>query len=226
MAVIKHGIEPGWHEIHLLIEVLNRGFMPKKQLFKHIREQQKEKIVLGERRITHSDSAYRYWLKSHIEHQLAIEKEEQVGLTSFGKWIANSEIGKLEDRYLFISNLTCLDCTKAGYVVILKPEKTTATTRSNGTLFMGTDCPRCGQKENRTRMSDGLSLSQFIRFYDRVISELRKVAQTMSRVILSNEIWSTDPTEHLTTSSRRHQRRSFLSPTSFPKVVHFQPCDR
>lgn len=184
MAVIKHGIDPSWHESHLLIEVLNRGFMPKKQLFKQIREQQKEKIVLGQKRITHSDSAYRYWLKSHIEHQIAIEKGEQVGLTSLGKWIANSEIGTLEDRYFFISNLHCLDCKKAGYVVILKPEETTATTNSNGTLFMGTDCPRCGQKENRTRMSDGLSLDQFIRFYDRAISELRKVAETMPRVIL------------------------------------------
>jgi hypothetical protein len=184
MTVITQRIDPDWHESHLLIQCMNSSSVPRKDLFKCVREQQKEKDVLGERGTTHSDRAYVYWLKSLMKDQIAYESEGKPQLTALGKWIANSKTGTLEDRYLFISNLTCLDCRRDGYVVVLKAQQSTAVINSKGRLFMDTECPRCGQTENRTGVSDGLSLGEFAVFYDRSTSELRKTAKTMSQVIL------------------------------------------
>jgi hypothetical protein len=184
MMVITQGIDPDWHESHLLIQVLNIGPMPRKELFNRVREQQRKKTVLGEKGWTHSRSAYVYWLKRFIEYQIAIESEGQLRLTDLGKWIANSKTGTLEDRYLFISNLTCLYCRKHGYIVVLKLEKSTAITNSKGKLYMNTECPRCDKSENQRGVHEDLSLDQFISFYDQVISELRKTARIMSNIIL------------------------------------------
>ena len=184
MTVITHGFDPDWHESYLLIQFMNSGPMLRKDLFKHVREQQREKVVRGEKGRTHSYSAYRYWLKSLVDDQIAIEGEGRAQLTALGKWIANSNTSTLEDRYLFISNLTCLDCRNAGYIAILKPDNSSAQTNSKGGLFMDTECPKCGQMEKYTGVSDGLSLEQFVSFYERVTSELREIAKTMSQVIL------------------------------------------
>jgi len=184
MAVIPQGIDADWHESHLLIQVMNIGPVPRRDLFNRVRERQREKVVLGEKGITHSRRAYKYWLDDLIDNQIAIEGEGQPRLTALGKWIANSTTSTLEDRYLFVSNLTCLDCRKAGYIVVLKPEESTAITDSKGRLCMDTECTRCGQSHKRMNVCGGFSLDQFISFYSQVVSELGKTATIMPNVIL------------------------------------------
>ena len=171
--LITQGIDPDWHESHLLIQLMNIGSMPRKELFNRIHEEQSKKIVFGEKDITHGISAYKYWLRRYIEDQIAIEIEGKPRLTALGKWIANSTISTLEDRCLFVSNLTCRDCRKAGYIAVLKLDERTAITDSKGKLCMDTECSRCGQSKKRMSVCGGFSLYQFASFYSQVVSELR-----------------------------------------------------
>lgn len=182
---ITEGIDPDWHESHVLIQLMNIGPMPRKELFNRVHEEQSKKKVLGEVGITHPKRGYLYWLKNHITDQIAIESEGQPWLTALGKWIANSEIGTLEDKYIFICNLTCLDCRKKdGYIAILKLEKGTVITNPEGRLFADTECSLCGKRKKRKHMHEGFSVDQFIRFYDQAISELIGTARNMPELVL------------------------------------------
>jgi hypothetical protein len=159
--------------------------MPRKELFNRVREEQSKKKVLGEVGITHPKRDYLYWLRNHIAYKIAIESEGQPQLTGLGEWIANSEIGTLEDKYLFICNVTCSDCRKKdGYIVILKLEKGTVITDAKGGLFADTECSRCGKRKNRKRVYEGFSVDQFIRFSDQAISELIGTARNMPELVL------------------------------------------
>jgi hypothetical protein len=186
MAVITRRIDPDWHESRLIIQLLNRGAMLKTELLKRVREEQKEKSVLGEKGITHSDRAYEYWLKKLIDRQIAIESAGRIELTALGEWVANPKPRTLEDKdkYLFIENLTCRDCGEAGYIVVLKIAPNTAVTNSKGALFMDTECPRCGHTEGRRRVDDALSATQFISFYGRAISGLQRTARALPQIVL------------------------------------------
>lgn len=185
IAVMTPPIDPDWHESHLLIQLMNVSPMPRKELFNRVREEQSKKMVLGEVGITHSRSAYAYWLKEHIADGIATESQGKLRLTALGKWIANSEIGTLEDRYIFICNVACPDCKKKdGYIVILKLEKDTAITNPKGMLFANTECSRCGKKKNRKRMYKGFFVDQFIRFYDQAVLELIGIARNMPELVL------------------------------------------
>ncbi|MEE8636642.1 MAG: hypothetical protein V3T04_00720, partial [Dehalococcoidia bacterium] len=103
--LITQGFDPDWHESHLLIQLMNTGPMPRKELFNRVHEEQSKKKVLGEEGITHPRRDYLYWLKKYIAHQIAIESEGQPRLTALGEWVANSTTSTLEDRYLFVSHL-------------------------------------------------------------------------------------------------------------------------
>lgn len=185
MTLVGVLLDPNWHESHLLIQIMNTGSLPRKELLNRVREEQSKIEVLGEVGITQSRSAYVYWLKQHTADRIATESEGQPRLTALGRWIANSEIGTVEDKYLFICNLACRDCRKKdGYIVILKLETGTVTTGSNERLFADTECPRCGKRENGQRVYEGFSVDQFVRFYDRAISELRKTLRAIPEVIL------------------------------------------
>lgn len=185
MEVITQGIDPDWHESNLLIQVMHTGPMPRKELLNRVRQLQSEKKVLGQEGITHSKSAYVYWLKQHIDHHVAVEREGQPRLTALGKWIASSETDTLEDRFLFICNVTCRDCRKEySRIAILKLQRGTAITDSKGRILMDTQCPQCGKLENRRPVFEGFSVDQFIRFYDRAVSDLRRTVRNMPDVIL------------------------------------------
>ena len=184
MVLIAGGIDPDWHESHLLIQLMNTGPMPRKELFNRVREEQSKKKVFGEEGITHSRSAYRYWLRNFIAHQIAIESEGQPRLTALGEWVANSEIGTLDDRYVFLSYLTCLECRRTGYMIVLRMEESTAITDSKGRLCMDTECTRCGQWHKRMVVCEGFSLAQFISIYRQTVSELRRAARTMPTIML------------------------------------------
>ena len=121
MEAISVAVDPEWHESLILIQVMNARRVPRRELFNLVREQQSKKKVLGEEGITHSRSAYVYWLKEHVAYRIAVEGEGQPRLTALGKWIANSQIGTLDDRYMFVCNGTCPHCRKEhGRMVFLK----------------------------------------------------------------------------------------------------------
>lgn len=185
MGIVGVRVDPNWHESHLLIQLMNTGRMPRKELFNRVREEQSKIKVLGEEGITHSKSAYTYWLRNLMADQVATESEGQPRLTALGRWVANSEIGTVEDRYLFICNITCPDCRKNdGYMVILKLERSSVTTDPEERLFADTECPRCGKRKNGKRVYDSFSVDQFIRFYDQAISELTGTARNMPELVL------------------------------------------
>ena len=182
---ITGGIDPDWHESHLLIQLMNVSSTPRKELFNRVHEEQSKKMVFGEVGITHPKRGYLYWLRNHIADQIAIESEGRAQLTALGKWIANSEIGTLENKYIFIWNVACPDCRKKdGYIVILKLEKGTVITDKEGMIFADTECSRCGKKKKRKHVHEGFSINQFIRFYDQAISELTETARNMPELVL------------------------------------------
>jgi hypothetical protein len=178
-------LDPDWHESNLLIQLMNGGSLPRKELLNRVREEQSKKKVLGEVGITHSKSAYAYWLRHLIADQVAVESEGGPRLTPLGEWIANSELGTVEDKYLFVCNATCSDCRKKdGYIVILKLERGTAISDAKRRLFANVECPRCGKKE-RKHLYEGFSVDRFIRFYDQALSELTSTARRMPQLVLS-----------------------------------------
>jgi len=77
MEVIPQGIDPDWHESHLLIQVMDIGPVPRGELFNRVRERQREKVVLGEKGITHSRRAYKYWLDDLMDNQNAADETPQ-----------------------------------------------------------------------------------------------------------------------------------------------------
>jgi len=63
MAKVKGYVDPYWHERHLMVLILNRGSMCKPELFDRVREEQKKRTVLGEKRQTHSRCNYDRWVE-------------------------------------------------------------------------------------------------------------------------------------------------------------------
>ncbi len=185
MEVTSLGVDPEWHESLLLIQVMNTRPVPRRELFNLVREQQSKKKVLGAQGITHSRSAYAYWLNDHIDYRIAVEGEGQPRLTALGKWIADSQICTLDDRYLFVCKLTCSHCRKEhGRMVFLKLDRGTATINAKGKVCMDTQCPRCGRCKNQAGLFGGFSIDQLISLYDRALPELRNVVRDMPEVVL------------------------------------------
>lgn len=148
MAIIQGEIDPYWHESHLIILILNKGPLPKGELLKNIRQEQKKRTVLGEKDTAHSKSAYYYWLKSRKNQWVVSERGGMLELTPLGKWIANSQLGTFFDRDDLI-NFVCPKCIKPGDLALLKPLSDTAETNAKGRLFMRVDCPRCDYSMER-----------------------------------------------------------------------------
>lgn len=176
MAVIKGYIDPFWHEEHLTILILNQGALEKPHLFERLAWEQASKFVLGERQITHSTSAYRYWIKRRKDQRLISESGKKLELTSLGKWLANSKLGTLFDRDGLVS-LICPQCSKLGHLVLLKPLTHTAETNAKGRLFMDVQCTRCEYSVPRMGITETLSKSDFIRFYNQAVEELRGIVK-------------------------------------------------
>jgi len=174
MAVIKGNIDPYWHESNLIILMLNKGSLQKDELFGKIREEQKERAVFGEKGQTHTESAYRYWVKQHENQSVISRCGDRLELTPLGKWWANSELGTFFNRKDFIY-LMCPKCTKPADLALLKPLVDTAETNAKGRLFIDVKCPRCQYSENRWPMSEDLTKDQFISFYNHAVGELKRL---------------------------------------------------
>ena len=176
MVVIKGHIDPYWHESHLMILILSRAPLRKEVLFEKVREEQKKRTVLGEKEITHSRSAYNYWLNKHLNRWIINKGRDTLELTGLGRWIADSHLGSFFHRDGFLSNFTCPNCSKPADVALLRPLLDTAETNREGRLFMDVDCPRCGYRIKRTGISEAFSKDEFVEFYNKALTELHKTA--------------------------------------------------
>lgn len=178
MAIIKGYIDPYWHESYLMILILNQGHLKKNELFEKITQEQKKRTVLGEKEVTHSESAYRYWLKKHQNHWIINDYGDTLELTPLGKWMANSRLGSFFDRENFIG-LICSKCARPGDLVVLKLLPDTAETNAKGRLFMDVECPRCHYSEKRVPLSEALSQNEFTKFYNKALTELQKIVKVV-----------------------------------------------
>jgi len=173
MTVIKGKVDPYWHESHLIILVLNKHPLRKEELFEELRVQQRRRIVLGEKEIIHSKSAYKYWVKNLKNQRVITEYGNMLDLTPLGKWIANSQVGTFFNREDFVYFL-CPKCSEPTNLTLLKPLPHTAETNAKGRLFMDVECPRCRYRIERMGMSEILSKDEFIEFYNKVLAELKE----------------------------------------------------
>ena len=174
MPIIKGYIDPYWHERHLMILMLNKGPMRKHELFDEITKEQKKRIVLGEKEVAHSRSAYNYWVKRRESQRVISEHGSALELTPLGKWIANSALGTFFERDDFVE-LICNECAKHGNLVFLKLLPHTAETNAKGRLFMDLQCPRCQNHISRMPISEVLSEEEFIQFYNKALRELHGI---------------------------------------------------
>ena len=176
MPIVKGYIDPYWHERHLMILKLNRGPTRKNQLFDEIREEQKKRIVLGEKEVAHSISAYNYWVNRRRSQWVINKHGSILELTLLGKWIANSTLGSFFQRDDLI-DLICSKCAKPGHLALLKPLPHTAETNAKGRLFMDLQCPRCQNCISRMPVSEVLSEEEFIQFYNKALRELHRITK-------------------------------------------------
>ena len=176
MAVIKGRIDTYWHESHLILLILNKYPLRKDELFKIIRHEQKKRTVLGERGISHSKSAYNYWVKKRKNQWVISERGNTLELTPLGKWITNSKLGTFFDRDDFV-HFICPKCSKLGDLSLLKPLPGKAETNATGRLFMSFQCPRCDHSADRWGISEVLSKDEFMNFYTNALTELQKIVR-------------------------------------------------
>lgn len=174
MAKIKGYVDPCWHEAYLMVLMLNRGSMRRAELFDRIREEQKKRVVLGEKGQAHSKRNYGSWVKRREDQWVISERGGTLELTPLGKWIANSRLANFFERDDFI-DLICSSCAKPGDLVFLKPLPHTAETNAKGRLFMDLQCPRCQNCISRMPISEVLSEEEFIQFYNKALRELHGI---------------------------------------------------
>lgn len=174
MAKIKGYVDPYWHETYLMVLILNRGSMRKSELFDRVREEQKKRIVLGEKGQTHSRRNYDRWVERRKDQWVISEREGTLELTRLGKWIASSRLGTFFERD-DLANLICSNCAKSGDLVFLKPLPGTAETNAKGRLFMNLQCPRCQNRISRMPISETLSEEEFVQFYNKALRELHGI---------------------------------------------------
>ena len=182
MTIVKGYIDTYWHERHLMILVLNRGPMRKNQLFDEIRGEQRKRMVLGEKEVAHSKSAYNYWVNSRRSQWVLSKHGSILQLTPIGKWIANSTLGNFFQRDDFI-HLICSKCAKPGHLALLEPLLHTAQTNAKGILFMDLQCPRCQNCISRMPVSEILSEEEFIQFYHKALRELQRITKGQSLAV-------------------------------------------
>lgn len=163
-----------WHEQALMVLILNRGPMHKKDLFDEIAREQKKRAIYGVKDWTHGRSDYRYWLESRKRQRVISDHDGLLQLTRLGKWLASSTLRTFFERDDLL-DLVCANCTASGHLVFCRPLVDTAETNAKGRLFMDLQCPRCSQYRDRARASEALSKEEFSRFYNQALKELNGV---------------------------------------------------
>lgn len=164
------GIDAEWHEELLTISLLQKGALERNELKKGIRGIQEKKASFS-----HSDSAYNYWIRSLKKRGILDERNRVLKLTGLGEWIAHSRLGTISQRNAFTS-LICPNCSNNVSLefVLCKPLLDTLTANSKGVRFVDVRCPRCGELSQYFNISGIAKRNEFVHFYNKAVTELRK----------------------------------------------------
>ena len=108
----------GWHEDHLIVEVLRSGPQPTAHVWEAVHSIQSGKMTkMGSP--PHSKSNFKQRIKCLIESGILNQVGEDLILTNIGKWVANSSLLNQDERISFLDSWVCRACTQVGSHVVL-----------------------------------------------------------------------------------------------------------
>jgi len=113
MAILSDkNIDPYWFEKELIISLLEKEPLSRIELRNRIiRLQQDHPHPLFQGKY-HTNSTYNYWIRKLKEQCLVREINKIFILTNLGKWVANSNLNDICDRYSFLETFICKECSK------------------------------------------------------------------------------------------------------------------
>lgn len=168
-----------WHEEYLLITLLQKEDLDRKEVRERIKDIQKKKMAPFE---PHSNSAYNYWIRSLKKRFIIDEQRQILSLTGLGKWIASSKLGDIFNRNAFVY-LMCDKCTNRLYKALRTPLPDTIELNAKGDFFMDIKCPNCGSIEHRWGLSSIVGKEHITDFYNQAIEELEQYFDEHDKLI-------------------------------------------
>jgi hypothetical protein len=143
IRTVPDGAE-GWHEDHLMVEVLRSGPKPMARVWEAVHSMQSAKMgKMGSP--PHCKSNFKHRIKYLIESGVLNRVGEDLVLTNVGKWVANSSLLDQDGRMAFLDVWVCRACTQVvGQVVLQIPILQTAK-KISGRLRLDAICPNCRQ---------------------------------------------------------------------------------
>ena len=99
-------------------------------------------------------------------------RPERLYLTKLGDWISEGTWLDIHFKIHFCLGLICRKCSRNEELVLMTPNMETAYVSARGILNVDACCPKCGSSGYFTMR--GIQIPQFIRFYNRVLRELRR----------------------------------------------------
>lgn len=165
------------HEELLIISLLRKGTLQRKELKERIRSIQKAKSASFEPHLPnqyHSNSAYNYWIRYLKKREIIAEDEfnKVLSLTSLGKWIASSKLGSLFERNSFLESFICKKCSALPNIVLLAPlldSIDASRINAKGQIWVDLRCPKC--RSMITHLL-GFSNGELVKFYNQAVAEL------------------------------------------------------
>lgn len=172
-----------WHEADLIILLLQKQSLDRKELKARLRNVQQGMEKEG--RVAwgpHSYSAYNYWIKSLKKSKVIDENNRVLSLTELGRWIASSELGDIHQRDSF-ARLICEKCSNYNVIVFRTPIVSSTSANSKGDPFMDIRCPKCGSLSEQNNLGDIGSEHEFVKFYNEALDDLAKFVKLEARKI-------------------------------------------
>jgi hypothetical protein len=166
----------GWHEDHLVIEVLRFGPQSVNQVWEAVHSKQAAKMETIAAS-PHTKSNFRQRIKCLIDSGILLKDDKNIILTNMGKWVANSTLLDQDQRVAFLDAWICKNCTKiAGHAVLYTPVLETAKTTSKG-WRLDALCPCCGQTSKYMPIPENMDLNTFVEYFSNVTRELMQYSK-------------------------------------------------
>lgn len=154
----------------MIMMLLKDGPLTKARLKNELRTIQKKEFTPFQ---PHSDSAYNYWIKALKKRDILSEQNKILNLTKLGFWLVSSDIGSIEQRNSLLY-LICETCKLTHSKLVLRmPIISTTQVNSKGDPFMDVTCPECGDLSKRVNMGSIAKETDFIRFYNQALVNLK-----------------------------------------------------
>ena len=179
MAVITNPCLEEWHEEYVIIQLLQKENIDRKEIKKRIRSIQNKRKDLCE---PHSEDNYDKVIKVLKQRFIVDEHSRTLSLTGLGEWIAFSKLGDLFRRNVFV-DLMCKKCTNRLEKVLCTPLPDTITHKAKGDFFMDIKCPVCGSVAPRWGVCSIADIKSFPRFYNQAIDELEHYLDKYEKLV-------------------------------------------